>query len=115
MKLIQKISVIRKSRNASETGSRRRKEADSPSNIDPEVRLLTSAATRGRERGSAVAVLLVMLAIMLILVAANGKTLLHLQKELRFIERQQTLRLNAAQTNAVVVVPPPGVPAPQEP
>src|SRR6266576_322248 len=114
MKLIQEISVVRKSRNASETGSRRRKEADSPSNIDPEVRL-ASAATRARQRGSAGAVLLVMPPIMLILVAANGNTLLHLQKELRFIERQQTLRLNAAQTNAVVVVPPPGVPAPPEP
>jgi len=56
-----------------------------------------------------------MLAIMLILVAANGKALLHLQKELRFIERQQTHRLNAAQTNAVVVIPPPGVVAPHLP
>lgn len=74
-----------------------------------------TAIARARQRGSAVAVLLVMLAIMLILVAANGKTLLHLQKELKFIERQQTQRLNAAQTNAVVVVPPPGVPAPHEP
>jgi len=83
--------------------------------MDLELRLLTSAATRGRERGSAVAVLLVMLAIMLILVAANGKTLLHLQKELRFIERQQTQRLNAAQTNAIVVIPPPDVAAPHAP
>ena len=68
-----------------------------------------------RQRGSAVAVLLVMLAIMLILVAANGKTLLHLHKELKFIERQQTQRLNAARTNAVLVVPPPGIPAPHAP
>lgn len=78
-------------------------------------KISTAAILRARQRGSAVAVLLVMLAIMLILVAANGKALLHLQKELKFIERQQTRRLNAAQTNAVVVVPPPGVPAPQEP
>ena len=83
--------------------------------IDSECRLLTSAATHEGERGSAVAVLLVMLAIMLILVAANGKTLLHLQKELRFIERQQTQRLNAAQTNAIVVIPPPAVAAPHAP
>lgn len=74
-----------------------------------------TALSRARQRGSAVAVLLVMLAIMLILVAANGKTLLHLQKELRFIERQQTQRLNAAQTNAIVVAPRPGLAAPHAP
>ncbi len=73
------------------------------------------AFRRARQRGTAVVVLLAMLAIMMILVAANGRTIFHLQRELRLIERQQVQRLNAAQTNAVIVLPPAGAPMPSAP
>lgn len=73
------------------------------------------AIRRARQRGTAVVVLLAMLAIMMILVAANGRTIFHLQRELRLIERQQVQRLNAAQTNAVIVVPPAGTLMPSAP
>ena len=75
----------------------------------------SATAPHARERGSAVVVLLALLAIMLILVAANGKTLLNLQKELRLIERQQLLRLHTAQTNAPYTATPPGDPPPKQP
>ena len=73
------------------------------------------AIPQNRERGSAVVVLLVLLTIMLILVAANGKTLLNLQKEMKLLERQQVHHLNTVQTNATVVGTPPGRPAPTKP
>ncbi len=58
---------------------------------------------RGRtgERGSAVVIFLALLAIMLVLVAANGKTLVLLKKELQLIEHKQVQRLERSQTNAV--------------
>ena len=52
------------------------------------------------ERGSAVVVFLALLAIMLVLVAANSKTLVLLKKELRLVEHQQVQRLERSQTNA---------------
>ena len=53
------------------------------------------------ERGSAVVIFLTLLGIMLVLVAANGKTLLLLKKDIRLIEQRQLLRLEQSQTNAV--------------
>jgi hypothetical protein len=56
---------------------------------------------RRSERASAVVIFLALLAIMLVLVAANGRTLLLLKKDLRLIEQRQVQRLQRSQTNAV--------------
>lgn len=53
-------------------------------------------ASRPRERGSAVIVVLVLLAIVLVYINGNLRTLHYLGRELRLIERQQTRRLEAA-------------------
>lgn len=53
------------------------------------------------QRGSAVVIFLALLAIMLVMVAANGKTLVLLKKELQLIEHKQVQRLEQSQTNAV--------------
>ncbi len=51
------------------------------------------------QSGSAVVIFLALLAIMLVLVAANGKTLLLMKKELQLIEHKQVQRLERSQTN----------------
>jgi hypothetical protein len=53
-----------------------------------------------REQGSAVVMFIILLGIMLALVAANGKTLVVLKKDLQLIERRQIQRLERSQTNA---------------
>ena len=55
----------------------------------------------GQERGSAVVIFLALLAIMLILVAANGRTVALLKLELQLIEHKQVQRLERSQTIAV--------------
>jgi len=62
-------------------------------------------------RGSAVVMFLALLAIMLVLVAANGKTLLLLKKDMRLIEQRQIQRLGFAQTNGVNSAVAPAPPA----
>ena len=57
--------------------------------------------SRRRQRGSVVLALLILLAIMTLLAAANTKALLQLHQELNLLEHRQVVRLNAAQTNAV--------------
>jgi len=59
--------------------------------------------THKDERGSAVIVVMALLVIVLIYLAANVRTLSHLTRDLRLIERQQTNRLAAisAKTNSV--------------
>lgn len=60
--------------------------------------------SRTTERGSATLVMIALLAIMLILILANSRTLFGLQRELKLIERQQIERLNTNHghsTNAV--------------
>ena len=49
-----------------------------------------------RESGSAVIVIMALLAILLLYMAYNLKTLANLGRELRLLERQQTRRLQAA-------------------
>jgi hypothetical protein len=56
-----------------------------------------------RERGSATVVFIALLAIMMILVTAQSRALLHLRREAKFIEQQQIKRLNLSQTNVVTV------------
>jgi len=62
---------------------------------------------RVRERASAVLVFMAILAVMLLVVAANLKTLNHLRDDLKLLERRQIQRLQASQTNAPVALPPP--------
>jgi hypothetical protein len=59
---------------------------------------------RRRQNGSAVFVFISLLAIMMILVAANGNALSHLHQEIKLLEHRQIERLNDSQTNAVTVV-----------
>ena len=59
---------------------------------------------RHRQNGSAVLVFITLLAIMVILTAANSNTLLHLHRELKLLDQRQIKRLNASQTNASLVV-----------
>jgi hypothetical protein len=49
------------------------------------------------QHGSAVLILLILLDIMLVLIAANYKSVVHLQRELKWIERLQTERWNSVQ------------------
>jgi hypothetical protein len=57
-----------------------------------------------RQRGSAVVVYLALLAIMVILTAANSNTLLHLHRELNLLDQRQIKRLNASATNVIFTV-----------
>jgi Tfp pilus assembly protein FimT len=59
---------------------------------------------RHRQRGSAVVVYLALLAIMVILAAANSNTLLHLHRELNLLEHRQIKRLNDSSTHATFPV-----------
>ena len=54
------------------------------------------ARPRRRQSGSAVIVVMALLAILLVYVAGNIRTLSNLGRELRLLERQQTRRLQAA-------------------
>ena len=53
-----------------------------------------------RQSGSAVLLFITLLAIMLMLITANGSALLHLHRELKLLDQRQIKRLNASQTNA---------------
>jgi len=57
--------------------------------------------TRQNRNGSATLIFIALLAIMLLLVVANGKSLFHLHREIKLLEQKQIKRLNASQTNAV--------------
>ena len=63
-----------------------------------------------RQSGSAVLIFITLLAIMLMLVAANSSALLHLHRELRLLDQRQIKRLNASQTNATTTAISPGQP-----
>jgi Tfp pilus assembly protein FimT len=58
---------------------------------------------RHNEHGMVTFVFIALLAIMLLLVMANGKSLLQLHREIKLLEQQQIKRLNASQTNSVAV------------
>jgi hypothetical protein len=61
---------------------------------------------RRSERGMATVIFIALLAIMLILVAAEGRALFHLHREVKFLEQQQIKRLNASQTNSATIIKP---------
>ena len=63
-------------------------------------------APRRSEGGSITFIFIVLLSIMVILVAVNGKTLFRLHREVKFMEQQQIKRLNAPQTNAAIIIKP---------
>ena len=62
------------------------------------------SAAQHRQHGSAVVVYLALLAIMVILSAANSNTLLHLHRELNLLDQRQIKRLNASATNVIFTV-----------
>ena len=64
------------------------------------MKISNSFSAARRQRGSAVVVYLALLAIMVILSAANSNTLLHLHRELNLLEHRQIKRLNASSTNS---------------
>ena len=55
-----------------------------------------NSRSRRRQSGSAVIVVIALLAILLVYVAGNIRTLSNLGRELRLLERQQTRRLQGA-------------------
>jgi hypothetical protein len=61
-------------------------------------------AAQHRQHGSAVVVYLALLAIMVILSAANTNTLLHLHREMNLLDQRQIKRLNASSTNVIFTV-----------
>jgi hypothetical protein len=63
-------------------------------------------APKRSEGGSITFVFIVLLSIMVILVAVNAKTLFRLHREVKLLEQQQIKRLDAPQTNAVVIIKP---------
>jgi hypothetical protein len=67
---------------------------------------LNSGLGRRNESGSATVVFIALLAIMCILITANGNALFRLHREVKFLEQQQIKRLNASQTNIVSAAKP---------
>ena len=54
---------------------------------------------RSRRDGSATIIFTALLAIMVIMVAAESRSLAHLRREVKFLEQKQIKRLNQSQTN----------------
>jgi hypothetical protein len=61
-------------------------------------------ATRDSERGMITIVFIALLAIMMILVTADTRALIHLRREVKFLQQQQIKRLIDSQTNSVAVI-----------
>jgi hypothetical protein len=57
---------------------------------------------RQTECGSVTLVFIALLAIMVILVAANGRALIYLHREIKLVDQKEIQRLYAAQAQAVV-------------
>jgi Na+(H+)/acetate symporter ActP len=60
------------------------------------------AAPERRESGMVTVLFIGLLAIMMVLVATNVRTLVHLRAEQNLIEKKQIERLNLSQTNAAM-------------
>jgi hypothetical protein len=73
------------------------------------MKISNSFSAARRQRGSAVVVYLALLAIMVILSAANSNTLLHLHRELNLLDQRQVKRLNASATNVTLTVESPAI------
>jgi hypothetical protein len=60
----------------------------------------------GHQRGSALIMLLGLIAMLLVVSAANNHSVTWLRRELRLVEQQQTKRLNAFATNSPAALRP---------
>jgi hypothetical protein len=58
-------------------------------------------AAKRSEDGIVTVVFIALMAIMLMLVMADGKSLFHLHREIKLLEQNQIKRLNLSQTNEV--------------
>lgn len=58
---------------------------------------------RKGERGMATVIFIALLAIMMILVTAESRSLFSLHREMKLLEQQQIKRLNNSQTNSAAV------------
>ncbi len=65
------------------------------------MKISSQQFTRGSEHGLATVVCIALLAIMMILITAESRSLYRLHREVKFIEQQQTTRLNGSPTNSV--------------
>ncbi len=63
-------------------------------------------AAKRSEGGMATMILITLLAIMMILVAAESSALFHLHREVKFLEQQQIKRLDVSRTNSIAVTKP---------
>jgi hypothetical protein len=62
---------------------------------------------RPATRGMATIIFIMLMAIMMILVTAEMRALIHLRQEVKLLEKQQTQRLNAPPTHPAAVAPAP--------
>lgn len=62
------------------------------------------AAPKRSESGMATVIFIALLAIMMILVTAEARALIHLRREIKFLEQQQIKRLDGSSTNRVTTV-----------
>ena len=65
------------------------------------MKLQPKVISRGGEHGMATVVFIALLAIMMILVTAEGRALFQLHREVKLLEQQQIKRLNGSPTNTV--------------
>ena len=65
------------------------------------MNITTNSLVGGGERGMATVVFIALLAIMMILITAESRSLWQLRREVRFLEQQQIKRWNAQPTNLV--------------
>lgn len=65
------------------------------------MKLLPKKDFRRREDGMATMMFITLLTIMTLLAIANGMALIHLHREVKWVEQQQIKRLNGPPTNSV--------------
>jgi hypothetical protein len=75
------------------------------------MKIISNAGPRSshsalRNDGMATVILIALLAIMVILVAAESKALFRLHQEMRFLEKKQIQRLDVSQTNSIASTKP---------
>ena len=61
---------------------------------------------RRRQRGSALIMMLGLIAMLLVIATANNQSVTWLRRELRIVEQQQLQRLNAGATNSPAALQP---------
>jgi len=67
----------------------------------PAGRGVATRRQKHSEGGMATVIFIALLAIMMILVTAEARALVHLRREVKFLEQQQIKRLDTAPTNVV--------------